>query len=353
MSGRLADRIEKIKKRISFAGYCFPHGDDERFVKTVKEIGTVPELVTLESFSKERVDCTQSAPIYHIFMEESHSGFFADHNRLLAYLYFADQYHLLPVVEYTPQYCYAEKHAVNGTDNPFEYYFQQPLGLGLEEMRKEGIAIRSRKENISLANCLDEKAGGGYTRSEKYLEEMAKISAKYIHLQENVADYISLEIAKLFQGKRVLGVHVRGTDFRRNYNGHPVAVTVEEYLEEAKKTVRHGYDAVFLATDDSGAIELFEKVFADKLLYYPDVIRSSGDETVMKSTVERENHHYKLGLEVLRDMYTLAACQGFIAGLSQVSYAARIQKISNGGVWQDLRILDKGINYHKAVNCPG
>ena len=55
---------------------------------------------------------------------------------------------------------------------------------------------------------------------------------------------------------------------------------------------------------------------------------------------------------MLRDMYTRAACDGLIAGLSQVSYAARIQKKSVGKEYGDLVILDKGINYHKKNNCP-
>ncbi len=346
--GMLTARMARVKKRIEFACYCFPHGDDDRFVRNVKEIGTIPELVTLERLPQGIR--SGGSLIYHIFMEESRSGFFADHNRLLAYLYFADQYQLTPVVEYTEKFCYAEENAVNGTTNPFEYYFRQPMGIGLEALKEEGLAVRSRKENTSLANQLNDKIGG-YTRSEKYMREMARISAKYIRLQDSVGKYISSEISNLIKGRKALGVHVRGTDFRRNYNGHPIAIKPEEYLDETRKIVGNGYDSIFLATDDSSAVELFREVFGDKLLYYPDVVRSEGDETVMKSVVKRENHHYKLGLEVLRDMYTLAACEGLIAGLSQVSYAARIQKMSVGKEWQDLRILDKGINYHRATNC--
>ena len=51
----------------------------------------------------------------------------------------------------------------------------------------------------------------------------------------------------------------------------------------------------FLATDDSEAIDRFRETFGEKLVYYRDVIRSSGDETVMKSREERESHHYLLG----------------------------------------------------------
>ena len=59
-----------------------------------------------------------------------------------------------------------------------------------------------------------------------------------------------------------------------------------------------------------------------------------------------------LGYEVLRDMYTLASCDGLVAGLSQVSYAARICKRSRNEKYDIEMILNKGINYHKRYNCP-
>ena len=106
-----------------------------------------------------------------------------------------------------------------------------------------------------------------------------------------------------------------------------------------------------MATDDKKTVEQFQMAFGDKLVYYKDVVRSDGDETVMKSQSQRENHHYLLGLEVLRDMLTLAACDGLAAGLSQVSYSARIQKKSMGQEYRDLVVLNKGINQHRE-NCP-
>lgn len=353
MENRLKGKVIKFKKRLEFARYCFPKGDDERFVSNVKTIGKVSELVTVE-----KGEGKEQGVLYHIYMEESHSGFFADHNRLLEYLYFADYYNLTPVVEYTDKYCYAEQHPVNGTDNPFEYYFMQPAGIKLDDLKSVGVSLHSRKENIMLAKQLDEKKEG-YTKSEEYLKQMGYIASKYIKLRPEVEAYVRNEIEQLLQkGKKttekILGVHVRGTDFKQNYNGHPVAVTLQEYIKETAGLFQSGgYTKVFLATDDANAIRVFEKEFGTKVLYYRDVMRSAGNETVMKSESDRENHHYKLGLEVLRDMYTLAACDGLVAGLSQVSYAARIQKMSMDQRYKDLKILDKGINYHGTNNCPG
>ena len=344
--GRFKNKLEQLK----FAYYCFGKGNDARFIRRVKELDKENNTVFLESYGNK----SSKEPVYFIDMEELNSGFFAEYNKLLTLLYFADQYHLNPVVRFGREYYYAEEHPVNGTDNPFEYYFVQPCGISVEEIMQFRCVLKCRKENSNLAIALNENSGG-YMRSEKYLNEMAKISAKYIRLNDIVTEKVQNDIKNLgINLKNTLAVHVRGTDFKRNYNGHPVQVTIAEYLQEAFSVFQKGsYEYIFLASDDSDAVQAFRKKFGDKVVYYQNVVRSSGADTVMHSSLPRENHRYHLGLEVLRDMHTLAECGGLIAGLSQVSYAARIQKKSAGKEYADLVILDKGINYHQKENCPG
>lgn len=342
--GRIQNKIEQLK----FAVYCFKKGQDGRFVKSVKQLADKNNLVYVETYG----DVQNSDTIFFIDMEESHSGFFAEHNRLLAMLYFADKYDMKPVVRYHKGYCYAEKHPVNGTDNPFEYYFEQPAGISLKELKSYKRVFRSRKENSYEVNRLCDDPNG-YTRSEEYLNEMARITAGYIRLNSVVKERMDAQIEALLGKEKTLAAHIRGTDFKQNFNGHPVIVGVDEYLEATVRTFNEGsYDKVFLATDDSAAIDKYQKQFGDRLVFYQDVVRSAGNDTVMHSAPCRENHHYLLGYEVLRDMYTLSSCDGLIAGLSQVSYAARIQKKSVGKEYRDLVILDKGLNFHKKNNCP-
>lgn len=341
-------RFHNKMDQLKFAIYCFERGNDARFVRYVKDAEKNNNLVYVESPGSHR----KTDMIYFIDMEESHSGFFAEHNKLLSLLYFADYYGLKPVVRFHPGYCYAETHEVNGTDNPFEYYFEQPCGIGPKDLQEYQCILKSRKENGYLTKKLNDGAVG-YSKSELYIEEMARITSKYIRLNRALAHQLQQEIQGLLGKADILAVHVRGTDFKRNYNGHPVHVMPEDYLKTAKDIFEKGnYEKIFIATDDLYALELFEQSFGDKLLYYKDVTRSKGNDTVMNSQSNRENHHYLLGVEVLRDMYTLAACSGMVAGLSQVSFASRIQKKSTGKDYRDLVILNHGINYHKSDNCP-
>lgn len=338
-----------IGDEIQFLKHCFKHRKEKRFVKNVMEVSNDSTLVNMEEMGGNK----ENGFIYHIKMEPSYSGFFADHNRLLSLLYYADYYGMKPVVEYTEKYSYYEDHPVNGSRNPFEYYFVQPTELQVKDLAQYKGVLRSRKENAALAGKLNKiPAAGGYGMTEEYICALAKISKKYITLNTTVSSYMEREISELLKNRNVLGVHVRGTDFKKNYNGHPVCITPKEYLQASQGLMATGrYEGVFLATDDKKTVEQFQMAFGDKLVYYKDVVRSDGDETVMKSQSQRENHHYLLGLEVLRDMLTLAACDGLAAGLSQVSYSARIQKKSMGQEYRDLVVLNKGINQHRE-NCP-
>ena len=329
-----------IKQELQFLKFCFQRRNDARFVQNVMAVGDDFSLVNLMKMGNEK----QGAPLYYIAPDATGSGFFADHNRLLCYLYYADYFGLCPVVEYSEGYSYAEKEPVNGTRNPFEYYFSQPGGVSVQTLSSAAMVIKCRKENAALAGKLND-SGKGYDFSEEYLNALGRISTKYIRLNDVVEPWVQDQITKCLGGKKTLGVHVRGTDFKRNYKGHPIKISTEEYLAAAQKIFSdEAYEQVFLATDDAEALEMFCEAFEDKLCCYADVVRSSGDETVMKSTVERTNHHYLLGLEVLRDVCTLASCDSLIAGLSQVSFAARIWKKSMGREYEKISVLDKGMN---------
>ena len=278
--------------------------------------------------------------LYRIVIGSRGEGFFAEYRRLLNYLYYADRLHLIPYIEFTQDFTYAEKHSVLGTSNPFEYYFMQPCvsGTETEEWR---YVLHNRDCDQDFARKL--KPENGYDTSEEYLTAMAEVTEKYIRLNQETEKMLG-SIKNMLSGKKKLGVHVRLTDFRKNYYGHPVCITADRYLAAAKEALeKANFDQIFLATDDLATVQLFRGEFGDRLLYYPDVTRSDGGVSVAFSQSERENHHYLLGMEVLRDMETLALCDGLVAGKSQVSICACIQRRVTGS-YTYQKILSEGYN---------
>ena len=277
----------------------------------------------------------------------SNHGFFAEFRTTLNCLSFAERFHFAPYVYYNKDFCYAEEIAVNGTKNPFEYYFEQPAGLKYDEVMSAKNVVYAPEFHGDVAEELNKNCFS-YEISEEYINHMAEIMEKYIRFNVETEKYLKKNISEILGNYKVLGIHYRGTDFKQNYNHHPVAVTLEKQIAKVKVIMESGeYDKIFLATDDVSAIELYSKTFGERVVFYKDVCRSEDNQSVAFSKSERKQHHYLLGLEVLRDMYTLANCKGLVSGMSQVSNMARIMKRALHKQYTHEEVINLGINSNK------
>jgi len=334
-------RINKLiaeHEKLRYLEMCLKNLNCEKFRADV--LGHSSKTLRVD----EDAEGSRAGILYRIRIGSKGDGFFAEYRRLLNYLYYADQLHLIPYIEFTEDYTYAEKQPVHGHTNPFEYYFLQPC-VTEKESREYRYMLTNRDCDQDFSRRL--KPENGYDLSEEYVAAMADVSRKYIRPNSETEEM--MRKARAFLGERkTLGVHVRLTDFRKNYYGHPTCVTADRHLEACRSAVeKYGFEQVFLATDDVETVELFRKEFGEKLLIYPDVVRSNGEVSVAFSRSERENHHYLLGLEVLRDMYTLSVCNGLVAGKSQVSICAYIQRRVTGD-YECREIIDAGYNTNPA-----
>jgi hypothetical protein len=262
-------------------------------------------------------------------------------------LYFADKFNLTPVIKYQANVICAEDKEINGTKNPFEYYFEPTSDITVEETISSYNVVRYNHRYTILASSINAAKGGySYRVSDIYIDALGEIYRKYIRLNSYVKPIIENDIKKLLAGKKSIGVHVRGGEWKNNgVKNHPVAIPPIEHAEYVSKLIlEHGFEQVFIATDDAEAVEVFKSKFGNKVVYFNDIVRTTDDSFVCLINSNREHHRYLLGLEVLRDAYTLAACDGLIAGLSNVSMTARIIKASKHEKYEYENIIDKGLN---------
>ena len=291
--------------------------------------------------------------VYDINIDTPYCGFFAVYRYMLEYLYFADRAGLIPQIRFT-NFAYFDCDLQEKCKNPFEYYFLQPADIEIESLK----VVESKLEHSHMVSFILAGEIGSYSISELYIEELAKMQQKYVRLNKKSEEFIYSGINRLLQNQKVLGVHARGTDYRVGYNNHPICVETKEYFEMIEKILnQEKYDYIFLATDDSNILGAFVKRYGDKVIYYNDVERAGGQVSVAFQKSNRNYHKYKLGLEVLRDAYTLAHCDSLIAGISQVNICARIIKRSMGQTYNSLNIIDKGIhrnnNQFSVLKLPG
>lgn len=332
--------------RVFYVFRCLKGFRDIRFVTDVNRINESNLVLNFQTYGNKNTDKN----IFYIKLNSPHKGFFSMLLLVLDALIVADQYHLTPAVEYGNNCLYFERDAINGSTNPFEYYYKPVSDVNLSEIPSsyrvlhfiEGHRMQDYNKRVFVASA---KVANEDEESQKYIEECARVYRKYIHLNETVSVYIQREIRQILTGSRTLGIHVRGTDFNVGYYMHAKVVTVDQFFQAIDNVIeQYGFDSIFLATDESETIQKFVDKYGEKVKYYRDTYRSEDGKAIHFSQDNREHHKYNIGLEVLRDMMTLSCCDGLIAGLSNVSLAARIAKASRGEEYIYLNIINNGFN---------
>lgn len=308
-----------------------------------KKSGSIIDNLQLQPkhYGKENKDKI----IYYICEDNGNLGFFALYRYWVEYLYFADVCGYCPVISAGKEFAYGEEKRILGTRNPYEYYFCQPSGIGLQQVRSSYKVIYSHISHRQIVEIVYTGKNDNYLYTQRYLQTMADIVKKYVKFNDNTMQFLKDGLDAIdLSNKSVLGVHIRGTDFRMGYNNHPVYVTAEEYFDVIDKYLHSKkYDKIFIATDDSRILDQFIKRYGDLLCYYEDTIRNDKNVSVIFKKEVGKEYRYRAGLEVIRDMYTLASCDGLLAGISQVAICAQINKLAQGGWYNDLEIINKGI----------
>jgi hypothetical protein len=236
-------------------------------------------------------------------------------------LAYADGKGLVPVVDMDRhKTLYNEPHPVEGTTNAWEYYFEQPGGVSLFE------ALKSSHQHSSGRTSGEFTSVFAVVPPEHLIKLGRSLVAKYIRPKPQIL-HDADEIIPAGVHARTLGIHVRGTELRKNISSrHPIPDLAYAYLERAKFLDRkHDFESVFLATDEEDALDMFKSAFGDRLRYLdvhrtPPATKIAADYSWLFDA-ERPMHRYLLGREVLLDVLLLARCGHFIGGVSNISHA--------------------------------
>lgn len=336
--------IELLRKneKLVYWNRCRIHRDKEKFREMVLQGYQNPDYLKIESKGEEYRGCT----IYMADEKGHKMGFFAELGVTLIKLYFADERGLVPYVHWGKNYLYYEPKGVDGVENAFLYYFE-PVSR-IESIQHAAHIVYSEDCHYEQVKKLFDAVS--YDVSEDYVNAMATMLKKYIRYNQKTKQYLEKEYHDLIGSKKTLGIHFRGTDFRKQYNNHPVAVKIEQEIEKTHELLESGkYEQIFLATDEKDAITRFKDEFGDAVKIYEDAYRGNeGSDSIAFSELNRELHHYKLGLEVLRDQYTLVRCSGLVCGYSNVTFLARIMR--RGWLeddYEDYILINNGINHNR------
>ncbi|MDL2279547.1 hypothetical protein LJC15_02645, partial [Desulfovibrio sp. OttesenSCG-928-G11] len=272
---------------------------------------------------------------YVIWREGKGGGMFSNVFHVLAHIAYARDLGLTPVVDmkHFPG-LYNEPEKIKGTFNAWEYYFMQPSAQTLDEVYKSRRAVFCHGSgNAAFAAYHD-------------FDKARHTAARQLKPQAYVAAMVEDFNREHFAGQKVLGVHFRGQEMKQA-PGHPVPPTEEQMLERVRLLLKKlPIDIIFIVSEDQGHVDLFYEHFGARVRSSP-AFRTYGENAYLMRPYPREQHMYRLGLEVLVDALLLARCDYLLAGGygglafgSGVSMAAQIFK---DGQYEHLELIYNGI----------
>ena len=286
---------------------------------------------------KELGSLNKDKNIYIMNLDDPTYGFFACWKEGLIGLAFADRYNLTPVIDWGDKNPYYEKNGIDEIFNPFEYFYEPVSDVTLKEAQESyNVSFYGPKSRGCSFLEMHYGNDGDY-------EFYAEIAKKYYKVRKELKEKIDAEIKSVIGDKKTLAVQIRGVEWG-NVQGHPIPPSLEKYVEEIDEAIKKcGFEQIFLATDSDETVEYISKKYNENVVVYPDVARTPKGSKVLPifdENLKRENNNFLLGYEVLRDMLTLTACQGFIASYSNISLAVQITKLSFDEKFEFLKIIN-------------
>jgi len=261
-------------------------------------------------------------------------GLFSLVSGVICNLDIADKLGSIPVVDFENyKTVYNEVGSVNGTLNSWEYYFEPVSSASLSEVYRSGDYILS-----------DDSYPKGYDYTIATIPRLFPIYQKYIKIKPHVVEHLSCLLGK-FNGlnRKVLGVHFRGREMR-TAAGHWYPPTVKQMITAINFMCQTDhFKEIFVSSEDFALIRSIERAFPDKDVFYnEDYFRAaSGNAYRIRP---RENHFYRLGLEVLTDMFALSRCACLVSCSSNVPWFARF---INNGKYDKHLFINNGPNFRR------
>ena len=283
-----------------------------------------------------------------------YQGIFAVARQVIFTLFVSDVTGFTPVIDCTKSAC-SDDVTHNGTKDFWEYYFEPVSDINYEEALESGYVVFlddfGKLEKFFFKDI--EKTGYSLFNETDYIDALGETYAKHVQLNSVVGPIINREVIELIKDKNTLGIHIRGTDFKRNYSSHPIFIPPHDWITEVHHTLNtNDFQQIFLATDDLDILDEFKSTFGNSLIYHSDTTRNIGTYGVHVTTACIDRYRYISQLEALRDAFTLAACSGLIHGLSQGSSLACIIKAGRKEVYKYKKLMSKGVNNsYENRNC--
>lgn len=209
-------------------------------------------------------------------------------------------------------------------ENIWTMFFNQNTNIPLEEVYKSKNVIIADMAQLALNPFLSEEI------SFQDWKELLKGKFGFKPEIQKSLDEKQGELFKDYQGKRMLAVVGRGSDYTSSLVDGIVRKPImpEEFLEEVKRLVmEHNFDGIFLATEETRIFNLFKNSelgdrmvsVAQKRIDYED--ERFKDKLLSDIYAEMDRDGYKDTLDYLLILYCLSKCDALVATTNCGAYS--------------------------------
>ncbi len=233
-------------------------------------------------------------------------------------------------------------------DNVWEYFFEQPCGMTLEDVENSELIVRIADAQKPLSEysltCNHLPVNQPHS-NDKRIENLKNRRKECIKFNSEMTEYVENEYKKIIgNDENILGVLCRGTDYyirkpaKEHVQPNPLEV-IEKIKEFTKKHPE--ITKIYLATEDENIYEIFKDEFGDKLIdnnQYRYTYDAEKKNFIAKIKVDRPDHNYQLAKEYLASLYILSKCKYFVGGRCGGTKIAWIMQDN----WQDVYIWKLG-----------
>ena len=246
---------------------------------------------------------------FYLIRVEPGGGFFSIFFSILINIKLANKKKFIPFVDLENFHTkYNQKNKIEGTFNSWEYYFNKISNYSLINIYQSKNVYFSKK-SINTNE---------YIKVHEY-NKYKKIISKYIKIKDSIIKIVQNFEKKNFSGKKVLGVHFRGSDMKTTPS-HPFPPTLSQITFLIDNFLnRYQNGTIFVVTEQLDYQIKLKKKYNDKVIFFKS-FRSNKSKIFNEKN--RKNHRYLLGRDILIETLLLAKTDIIISSKTNVSKAA-------------------------------
>lgn len=292
----------------------------ETFNKEYKHyIDPLMDPIVLEESIISLKKKTISEHIYYVIsFANPRIGIYGYINNIIPHIAYAIAKGYIPVIDMQNHPSLYQK----GTENAWERFFEQPCGIGLDDIRNGQIIV--------APNTFWYRWGPNSCplMSDDETRMWGRIYQEFIRHNQKTTAYLSDEMSSILTSpQKTLGTLYRGTDYTKGHaTGHPIQPSMQKFADTVEAMLNgNGYEYIYLASDERGIVEYMNQRFPRRILINKRVYYDEAENVdysnynydhigISGARFDREDNEYLIGIEYISSMNLVATCDAFVAG---------------------------------------